>query len=523
MTTRYLLFLFFVLIVVVGCRKSKTSWDSDWVVPVFNDTLTIGQLVNDSTLVINGDNSLQLVLDRTIASIDIFELIQVPDTTIVQSFVISIDAIPVGPGVTYINEVEEHEFDLGDVVLKRARLKSGIAVITIENPIETIAIFTVELPGVTKNGVTFKQTERVPPKVNGVPGQKTFELDLAGYHLNLRGESGSDFNILQSKMVVVADPEGESVTLTKEDVVNFKVNLKNLSFDYAKGYFGSLTYSDTTLLNVEELRSVVSGKLNMEEVKLQLILENGIKAMAQGTFSHVTSKNNQGDYVALTHPEFNSSFNINPAQGTYDNLQISKKMFTFDNDNSTIQSFVEHLGSQYEIGYKVVLNPWGNTTGGNDELFPQSNLALRLLTDFPLMLSTENLVLRDTFDVDFSSNQKFVNVASGVFVLEVENGFPFGSLFSLDLLDEAGQSVGIVNASDLVSPSTEVTQDNKHIATKEEIRFVVNEQLASELGNITQIVIQAALSSATTSQNVIYSNAFIKTKLRGEFKLKTSL
>jgi hypothetical protein len=324
-------------------------------------------------------------------------------------------------------------------------------------------------------------------------------------------------------MLVKSDPEGQEVTLTNQDIVNFRVKLENLTFDYAKGYFGSLSFSDTTMLNVEELLVVTQGNLNLDEIKLRLIVENGVKAMAQGEFTKVRSKNKQNEYVDLTHPEFNSSFNINPAQGTFDNLQVSSKSLVFDNENSTIQAFIGHLGHQYELGYKMVLNPWGNTTGGNDELFPQSRLKLRLQTDFPLQFSTENLVVRDTFEVNFSMNQNTVNVVSGNFELTVGNSFPFGSLFTLSFLDENQELIESVVASKEIPAAEKLANENKHETLEEIITFELSEKLAKELEGVKEIVVQADLSSAYSTQNSMYANAALRVKLTGKFKLKTSL
>lgn len=516
---------FFVLILffLLSCRKSKTTWDSDWVLPLFNDSLAVQDYVNDSTLEINPDNSIQVVLDRIVANVNFFDLIPVPDTTISQSFVLGINALPVSPGMTYVNEVQEHEFDLGDVVLKEARVKSGIVTLTVSNPIETMAIFTVELPGVSKNGVSFKHTENVPAKLNGVIGTKTLTLDLSGYSMNLRGESGSDYNILQSRMNVKSDPEGDSTVITNQDVVQFTAIMKGLIFDYAKGYFGSLTLSDTTVLNVEELNSVLQGGLALDDVSLRLTIENGIKAMAQGEFSHVKSINSQNQVVALNHPELNTGFNINPAQGNFENLTYSTKELLFTNDNSSIQEFIGHLGSRYELGYKVVLNPWGNTSGGNDELFPQSRLRLRLQTDFLLQFSTDNLVLRDTFVVTFENEQKLINVEYGSFNLKVENGFPYGSLIKLSFLDENNEVIDTIEASKEIAASLKNNGANEHDLTNETILFEAPQALLLNLDQIKSIVVQAEMSSAYNTENKVYANAQLKMRLVGNFKLKTSL
>ncbi|MEY4992579.1 MAG: hypothetical protein RI948_1461, partial [Bacteroidota bacterium] len=38
----------------VSCKKDATRWQTEWLLPVLNDTLSLAHYYNDSTLSING-------------------------------------------------------------------------------------------------------------------------------------------------------------------------------------------------------------------------------------------------------------------------------------------------------------------------------------------------------------------------------------------------------------------------------------------------------------------------------------
>ena len=511
------------VIVALSCRKEKTSWNSDWVFPLITDTLGINKFINDSTLEVNADNSLQFILQRDIFDIDLFSLIDIPDTTIEQTFSIAFSSLSLSPGTQYVNETEEHLFELGDVVLFQTRTRSGKAVITVENPIETITVFEVQLPGVTKNGQVFSQTENVPAAQGNTPGIRSFELDLSGYNLDMRGQNGDSYNILQSKMNVSTDPNGPTVTITNSDIVKFKVKFEGLKFDYAKGYFGSTEISDTTSLDVEALRNITAGLINIDEVNFNLFLSNGVKVMGQGGITQLISTNYTGAALALTHPQINQYFNIDPASGSWSTLNPFVYQMIFSDGNSNITPFLEHLGSSYELGYGIKVNPWGNISAGGDEIFPNSRLKLRLEADFPLSVGAENLTIVDTFEVNLGEQSNTLNIQSGAFILKTKNTFPLGGSAELTLLDDNENVIGILNSTDIIDPAPMEISGTAHQTIKNELNFIVNESIIEMLPNVKSIAVKVIVNSNQMVNNQLYDNAKMIIQLLTNFQLKTSL
>jgi hypothetical protein len=504
------------MLLFFSCKKEPTSWHSDWSIALMSDTIFVASWINDSTLAENSDQSVQVQLDRMLFNVNVFDLIAIPDTTIVQDFSINFSSLNIPPGTAYVDEVKEHFFDLGDIVLKKARLRSGKANITISNPLATTTIFEIELPGVVRDGVTFSQTELVAPAQNGQPGKTTIDLDLGGFFVDMRGENGQFYNTFQSRMKVSTDPNGPAVTFSNTDVVKFEINFGNLSVDYALGYLGETTISDTVEVDVEALSKIIQGEIALQDMFLELQLVNGIRAIAQGKITHVEAVNAQGQSINLSHPQLNLPFNINAAQGNWNNLQPFVFPFLFDENNSNIKAFLEHLGFRYRIGYEVKINPWGNTSGGTDEIFPNSKLALQLQTDFPLTVGANGLLYRDTFAFDFANDNRLLRVNQGQFVLKTKNAFPFALSTQMKLLNEQNETLITLEQQG------EINAANPNVSN-DEIIFIINSETAKLLQETKFIQLDLTLNSASMQDNKVFVSDFLAMELKAFFQLKTNV
>lgn len=498
-------------------------WTSDWVVPLINDTLFIKDYVNDSTLGINSDQTIQVIANRNLIDLDLSSIIEIPDTAVEQTFAIAFPSLTFNPGTSFIDEIKEHEFSLEEIALTTARIKSGKASIRIENPVSTKGIFTISLPGVLKDGTEFSYTQAVDGGTIAKPGVGTLVLDLSGYTIDMTGATGQLYNIIQSKMKVVTDPQGPTVTITNQDVFKTKVSFESLLVDYAKGYFGNIIFSDTTSVDVDALSKVVGGAINIEDINLELIIRNGIKVRANGEVTLLESINYNNNVVALNHPLFGQKFNIDPALGSWNSIIPSELSFLFNQSSGNMKNFLENIGNQYNIGYSIELNPLGNTSSGNDVLYPQSRLGIDLKADFPLLIGSDNLTLRDTFEIDFKNDDKILRVQSGKLILNTTNSFPYGAEVKLELLDEEKNSLKQISSSGFISPAQINAGGDGHIPIDEKIEFIIDEESADLLSETKFMKVTAVFTSTTLSNNKVFANAALKILLMGELKLKSEL
>lgn len=526
---RTLLFIFLIIFTLISCKKKPTMWESDWSLPIINDTLSLNNFVNDSTLGENVSGFYDLNLDRTLFNLGINDILDsIPDTTITENLTISFLNLTMPPGFSYVNSSEEHNLNIPDVELKKIILRNGFLDVEVHNPISTITIFNVLLPGVTKDGLMFSDQFEAPPGTNANRGIVSETIDLAGYELDLTGLSGAEFNRLVAQISVSTDPSGPTVTTTNLDTTKVKATFRGLELDYARGYFGDKIYADTTELFLEEMDIYQSGLMDVTNTSIKFEFENSIKVGGEGKLINVSNENNFGTIVSLSNPQIGVGFNLDPATGSWNNLIPSMNIVEFNSSNSNIEPYLENFGSKHTIGYSFQLNPWGNVSGGWDEIYPTSKIKVKLKANMPLSIGFDNLVLRDTFDVVLNQDPDKTRILEGDIILKASNSFPFSGSFELLFLDENGNVIHTVASLNEVQASqfgTFNTGYNFDVCDSE-VKINLPANVVTDINDITQIIVQVKLNSlnATTGISEVMSipiGAFLAIKLKTKFKTET--
>lgn len=95
--------------VLISCKKeAKTQWDTEMLVPIANANLSLQNLVKDSSIKVNSDNSLTLAYTSDLYNFNLADqLINIPDTSIGQKFNLSEIALP--------NQRMGYETTMGDL------------------------------------------------------------------------------------------------------------------------------------------------------------------------------------------------------------------------------------------------------------------------------------------------------------------------------------------------------------------------------------------------------------------------
>lgn len=515
--------LLFLVFAVISCKKKKTVWDTDWIAPIVNDTLSLGNLVNDSTISTQGGFYV-LDLDRTLFDLDVTELIDIPDTTISEEFIPSF-SFNLNPGFSFVNSVEEHVLALEDIQLKTILLKAGEIEIKLKNPLPTKTFFQVTLPGVEKDNVPFDNIYEAPPGTISNPGLVTEVLDLSGYIMDLTGVSGGDYNILKSQITASTDPNGPTVLLTTQHVTNVDATFRNIKIDYARGYFGNQILSDTSSIHINELNAVYAGAIDLPNSTFIFEIENGIKVAGQGKLHLVENTNSSGNVVALTGSQIGGTFNLDPATGSFSTLTSSFRNVEFNSSNSNIETYLENLGANHEVGYSIEINPWGSVSGSWDELFSNSRLRVKLKANMPLNIGMDNLTLKDTFDVVLNQDPDKTRIKSGELILNASNSFPISGKLKLYLLDEWDNVLHVIVGSNDIQGAQYGAYSDKHdlYVCNSEVRFVLAEEVLVNINDVRKIVVEPNFSTPNETTNInepksIPEGAFLSVKLKAEFK-----
>lgn len=523
--------VFILLLLTVGlfsCRKEKLGWDSDWVVPLVNDTLDLSHLVNDSTLSVSGPNY-YVDLHRDLLDIGITDFVAIPDTSIEYVFTLWTNAWTFAPGYQFIDEVREDELVIEDVELKVIGIESSFVDLYVTNPVETKVYLTVELPGFSKDGVDFVDTYEIPPRVNGVDGLYEIAVPIDGYTADLSGANGDAFNMLRSRISVLTDPNGPSVTMTDQDVTIVRSTFRDVKLNYARGYFGNQVITDTSSFNADFFNTILGGSIDIPATSVTINIENGMKFDAEGTVNYLKNTNVNNNTVFLTGNSINNPFIVNTATGNQTNLQPSFTSINFNSGNSTIEEYIENLGTTHEIAYSLETNPFGNTSGGWNEVFKNSRLKLSVDAQMPLAMQINDLIITDTFDLSLDQDFESTHVSEGKFVLYADNAFPIAGRIKLKLLDANDNLLQTIDGSSIILSALmgELNEDGV-MHSKSTVEFALSNDAIISLDNAAKIVVESTFTSpdqwgGSNIEVAIPAAAYLGVKLKADFKLKAQI
>lgn len=529
-TTRFVLTFFLAVFLLAGCKKEPTIWNSEWSAPIVSDTLSLKNLVNDSTLELNGSGSYNVILSRKLLDLNLNDVVAIPDTTIKKALTIAFPTLNIPPGFTLINSAEENDISAGDAELKSFTVKEGSITFTVYNPIETSVEFDIFLPGTIKNGQEFSESYNVPAANGSTVGEASMSFDLSGYNFDLTGLTNDKHNLFVSQISVTADPNGQTVTMTNSDSIKFDVQFNDIKLDYARGYFGQSFISDTITQNLDLLAIYESGLLDLPNMSLDLVIENGVKVGGQSVISLVSNENVNNNAIALNHNQIGNPFNIDPATGSWSSLTPSVKTINFNSSNSNIESYIENLGNKHTLGYSIQLNPWGNVSGGWDELFPNSTLSVGINLNMPLKIGFNNLVLKDTFDVDFSQQSGALKIIDGSLIVKGENTFPMEANLKIHLINSNNNVEFTIDGNGSIGSSlfgTSVSSQGLQM-NESEIAFTLSQEMIDKLPDIKYICVESVFNSpdpvsGTNELLDIPENAFLGIKIITQLQTQNEL
>lgn len=527
LSVKYILFLTTLSIVIAlgSCRKD-TSWDSDWVVPIINDTLDLTNLINDSTLDASGSNYV-VNLKRTLFDLKLTDFVAIPDTVITQTFTLGIPSLSVPPGTSFINSTQENYFDLDDIELKKIILKEGFVDLILENPVSEAVQIKVELPGVTLNGITFSETYIAPAGTIANPAVINKTLDLSGYSLDLTGVNGASFNRLKSKITSSTLASGNTVIITNQHNIVVKSKFRDVVLNYARGYFGSRVLMDTSSFNIDYFNNIAGGGIDISTTSVKLRIENSIKFDAKAKLNYMKNTNFANSVVSMTGGGMGITYELDQPTGSFNTIQPSLVEMIFNSGNSNIEAYLENLGVRHEIAYELQINPWGNTSNGWNELYENSRMKLFLEANLPLAVNAQDLIIKDTFDFKMSQAKDKSRIISGSFVLDADNAFPINGNVQINLLNSNLQTISTISGTNPIASSVYGSLNAMNILHQQsQVQFAIPESVIEDLDDIKFISVTFKVSSPNVSTQLnemvqIPSNAFLGLKLKANFKLKT--
>ena len=430
--------IFAVIILFFSCRKpTNANWDVDLVIPVVNSSLNIKNFLSDTIFKADNTGLLHLVVNREIASIKLDSLLNLPDTTINQSFPVFFSTT-VAPGFSIpLLPTTDLTFNIGDGIrLKRADIKKCLLKVKFSNDIPEPLAFTYQIPSATKNGSIFTIKETIPTGNNSLV--KTY--DLSGYSLNLKGLTGSFYNTIIQNYTILINPDAtQPITVTAGQALKIELSYSEIVPEYVEGYFGQQTIvlkSDTAKLGLSQ--NIKASNFLLSDVTMNMKLLNEFGVEFNGSLENITAFNSAERKSVTLQTTQLSNMNINRATKSGVTVQPSVRPLLFNKTNSNIVPFISVLPDKVAYQGTINVNPLGNISGYNDFAFYNTGIRILADIDIPVKFSADYFALTSTATVDFSKTEQLDNVKGGNFVIQTNNGYPFNARIQAYMLNEVG-------------------------------------------------------------------------------------
>lgn len=516
------------LATLISCKQDigNASWDVDVLAPVIKTELTMADLLTDSLVTSTSNGAIRLKLEQPLIDLPLESILKIPDTTIVKDVQTNFPLNSVPPGFQLPGLTDETQYQLGDLALKRIKIRSGELKLKLKSVVETVVEFDYFIPQATRFGVPFGSSGSIEPGSTGDTAFAEFIFDLSNYNLELSGLGGTGFNTLTTTFVVRTSEDGDTVSIPANSTfLQMEYSFLNLVPEYGLGYFGQ-TSSETENENSELdiLNRITEGQMFLDSVTIGLEVVNGVGADAQFNLSQLSSINSRtGNTVNLNHSIVGNNILLTRAQdisGNAEDVIPNTLNYEINNSNSNIIEFIENLPNELGFSFGFDLNPLGNVSAGNDFFYYERPFQALMDIDIPLRARLNNLTLVDTVDWNLSEIGIIESINSGVFTLFASNKLPLQGEVSITLLDEQLNELG-----ELVAPSTILApplnaQGRIDEALASTVLIPISEEIADKLPETKKVQIWVRFNSSGQPELVeFYEDYSIDIKLVGNFNI----
>jgi len=514
------------LVLLWFCRKpTVASWDVDVVLPVVNSQLNIKNFLGDSIFKADNTGLLNLSVTRTISAIKLDSLIDLPDTTIIQSFTVPAftpQTFTPGQSLTFFPP-SELTFSVGNgVSLKKVDVRSGFLNVKFSNSLQEPLDLLYIIPSAVKNGQPLTIFETVPPSggINSYSLTKTY--DLAGYSLNMTGQSGNKYNTILQTYTVTLNPNSNSTTVNYGDGAKTELTYADIIPNYVEGYFGQQTIdvpADTTKLDI--LKNFAASSFMLSDASLNFKILNEFGCEFTASLSNIKSINGTS-VVALSTTQL-SNININSATKSGSLIYPSVKSISLTSANSNILPFLSNLPENLTYQGKVSVNPLGNVSGYNDFAFYNTGIKVLADINIPLKFTGNYFKLISNTKIDFANVTQLDRVNEGKFIVSSSNGYPFSAKVQAYLLDDQNKIIDslFVPGYNTIESGTLDNQNIVIAAKRSSIDIPLYQMKIENLKRSKQIRIETYFIMPPNPPDIkIYENYVIDIDIRAELNYR---
>jgi len=389
------------------------------------------------------------------------------------------------------------------------------------------------MPLAINNGSPFSINAFVPAGTKANPSSVSITYDLTGYDLDLRGNDGIDFNTMVASFSAHIDPGAtDSVEISAGDNFEIKYEFREMVTAYAKGYFGQHfiepgIQSDTIGL----FQKITAGQLDIESINMVLQVENGFGVDAKIIIDTIRGTNTgSGTSILFDHPTIGSSINLTralnqPSLGypfTY-----SQNNIVMDGVNSNTEAFIENLPHILDHSFRIIVNPMGNNSNGNDFLYYESDLKINLDLEHPASFGMDQLTFSDTVDFDLGMDEEEENQElTGNLLVHAYNGFPIEAMLQIYLYDASYTVIDslLAPSSNIIAAAPVNSQLKVNAPLLSTLILPIDQMVMDNLTHAKRALVQVRFTTEPANQTLkIYSDYVVDVKVVADLQYQIKL
>ena len=513
-TSKILVGLILVMLLANCKREEATTWSPHLLAPVANGRLTLNDIAPDSLLEADETGLWHLIFREDLTDFDVDSLVTIPDTLIEKVFDVPIIGGPftLPNGTVLIEEEDNNLINVNDAELKKVIMKSGILRYKLKSFINGYLTCTYDLPGVMYNGVGTVIQTTTDPSVNDDPYIYEGEIDLAGYELNMTGQSGFSSNRIYSHLTIATAMDApQQAVVYGDDYVTIELEFIDPVVFYAKGYFGQHTYALDQSIDFGDQLNLPTGAINLQGTTMSLHVENNVGVDLELDFESLIALNSaNSNEVYLNHTSLFEPIHLTRAYDSNGTVTPDIYDVNLNTQNSNIDQFIENLPNALQMTANVIINPLGNVSDGADFIYTENPLKAEMEVDIPLNIGMNNLMLRDTLNIA----EALEMTADGKFVLYVENTFPFSATLNAHLFESSTQEETPFVIQQAIGAAMETDTPGITIPVQSTLYIAASQTVIDHFTPNHKIVLEVILNTPGYPQLVgLYQNYYMDFKL----------
>ncbi|MFT5722898.1 MAG: hypothetical protein ACI9JN_000003 [Bacteroidia bacterium] len=438
-------------------------------------------------------------------------------------------ATAIFPEQTLVEDKQEVLYKFGGPLITEIKARTGWVKMKISSTIQEEIIIDYSFPNSGEEGdfnKPFTKQYRVPAASPGTIQVIEGEFPLDGFVMQYKGKDPTQapfFNTVYSELTARTVYSGKVRDLSLDDFVEIEFGLVDIKPEYAFGDFGRKEFEVNETVDIAIFKDV-SGKLDLEVVKMNLFLDNAFGIQALTTVNSIVATNsNNNTTVSLTHPWLIGQ-DVLLTRATNPPLIAHTQFYEFDDVSSNIKDFVEVLPDKITTNIKIISRPNGSRDY-TDFVKDDSYLRARLSVSLPVHFAADNLTLVQKQAFNFSELENSDKIKSGAFKLRVENNFPLDATVEVEFLNENDEvMLSIFNSGEKIEAGVVNSLTGKTDGpVLSYLTATVSVQQMDIIREATKIRIRSVFDTPNGSPNKIYSDYLLKTQLSADFVYEQTL